>query len=302
MNFIRTSPIFVACSAFLVFSGIGALLLFRLNLGIDFTGGSIMEVEYQGAVPAQQDLENILGEYGVSSIQPIGEHGYVFRMGYISEDVHQQILRKIGGEQGGTEKKFESIGPVIGRELRDKTILMIALSAIGITLYIATAFRKSSVYLQSFQYSAVALLITLHDIIIPIGVFALLGKFYGTQVTIPIVVGLLTVLGYSINDTIVVFDRIRENIQRRTGVDLADTVNKSIQQTFGRSVNTSFTVLLVLVALYFFGGATLKDFSLVLIIGVVAGTYSSIFLAPPLLVWWKQGLSGVSVERHSIDK
>lgn len=290
MNFIRYSPIFVACSAFLVVSSIGALLLFRLNLGIDFTGGSIMEVEYQEVVPSQEDLEGSLKEFGVSSSQPIGEKGYVFRMGYLSEELHQQVLQKIGGEQGGMEKKFESIGPVIGRELRNKTIFMIVLSALGIFLYIATAFRKSSMYLQSFQYSAVALLITLHDVIIPIGVFALLGKFYGTQITIPIVVGLLTVLGYSINDTIVVFDRIRENIQRRTGVDLADTVNKSIRQTFGRSVNTSCTVLLVLASLYFFGGATLKDFSLVLIIGVVAGTYSSIFLAPPLLVWWKQGL------------
>ncbi len=288
MNFIRTSPLFVVCSALLVLSSIGALVLFRLNLGIDFTGGSMMEVEYQGAMPSQQDLENTLKEFGVSSIQPIGEKGYVFRMGYLSEDLHQQVLRNIGGGQGVAEKKFESIGPVIGKELRDKTLLMIALSALGIFLYIATAFRKSSMYLQSFQYSAVALLVTLHDIIIPIGAFALLGKFYGTQITIPIVVGLLTVLGYSINDTIVVFDRIRENIQKKTGTNLIDTVNKSIRQTFGRSVNTSFTVLLVLASLYFFGGATLKDFSLVLIIGVVAGTYSSIFLAPPLLVWWRQ--------------
>ncbi|MDO8470556.1 MAG: protein translocase subunit SecF [bacterium] len=289
MNLIRYSPVFIVCSLLFVLSAVIALLVFRLNLGIDFMGGSIMEVEYQGILPQQQDLEGILKQFGAPSIQPIGEKGYIFRMGYLAEDVHQEVLRAIDLGQGVTEKKFEAIGPVIGNELRNKTLLMIVLSALGIALYIAMAFRKSSLYIQSFQYSAVALLVTLHDVIIPIGAFALLGKLYGTQITIPIIVGLLTVLGYSINDTIVVFDRIRENITKRSGIDLADTVNKSINQTFGRSVSTSSTVLLVLAALYFFGGATLKDFSLVLIIGVIAGTYSSIFLAPPLLVWWKQG-------------
>ena len=290
MNFIRYSKFFIAISFFLVVGSIVALLFFRLNLGIDFTGGSIMEVEYQGALPQQQDIEVTLKGFGSFSIQPIGGNGYVIRTGYLTEDAHQQVLKAIGGGGGLIEKKFESIGPVIGKELRNKTLFMIALSAIGIALYIAMAFRKSAAYLNSFQYSAVALLVTLHDVIIPMGVFALLGKLYGTQITIPIVVGLLTVLGYSINDTIVVFDRIRENIMKRTGVDLVDTVNKSIRQTLGRSVNTSVTVLLVLLALFFFGGATLKDFSLILIIGVAAGTYSSIFLAPPLLVWWTKKL------------
>ena len=245
-----------------------------------------MEVVYEGEVPTNEVIaEQISGlEIGSPHIQPIGEKGIVIRMNDITEQVHRSVLLSLG--EGVTESKFESIGPVIGKELQEKTLVLVSLSLLAIILYITFAFRRIAGQVKFWHWSVAALFALVHDLLIPIGLFAVLGAFYEVQLNIPIVVALLTVVGYSINDTVVVFDRIRENIGRKVSTSLEQTVAVSIRQALSRSLGTSTTTLIVLVSLYFFGGETLKYFALALIAGVIAGTYSSLFVAPTILVKW----------------
>lgn len=286
MNILRYKNIYFAFSGILVTASIAAIMIFGLNFGIDFLGGSILEGEYSTQRPSVQEITEKLSEVGLQSliVQPTGDNGVILRTEFISQDTHEHIVALLGNEFN--ELRFESIGPVIGKELRNQAFWMIILALFVLIVYISIAFRRIAEPVRSWQYGFTTFLVLIHDLIIPLGVFVVLGKLYGVQITIPIVVGLLTVLGYSINDTVVVFDRIRENLIRRSGVDFKDTVEKSLLQTIGRSLSTSFTTLLVLFAVYFLGGDTLKDFSLILIIGIVTGSYSSIFIAPPLLVAW----------------
>lgn len=298
-------------------ASLSSLFVFGLNPGIDFTGGSILEAEYQKARPSMPAIREQLSPLNINSlyIQPIGEKGVLLRMKEIDEALHQQILEKLkqaktapkpvaefieqqkGEEEAGQilgnqdqsqvkEVRFESIGPVIGRELKQKTTWMIILASVLIILYIAWAFRRVSRPCRSWQYGIAGILALGHDVLIPVGVFSVLGRFWGVQITIPIITALLTVMGYSINDTVVVFDRIRENLIKTGAFDFRQTVDSALNQTLTRSVNTSLTTLFVLLALFFFGGVTLKYFALALVLGIVAGTYSSIFLAAPLLVSW----------------
>ena len=204
----------------------------------------------------------------------------------VDEATHQQILTALNTLTPTTEKSFEYIGPSIGQELRNSTEIAIVLALFAITLYIAFAFRKVSKPVSSWKYGITSLVALFHDVLIPIGVFSVLGHFYNIEITIPIVAALLTILGFSVHDTIVIFDRIRENILRRGMGQFEDTVNWSLTQTLGRSISTVITVLFVLLSIYFLGGETLKYFSLALIIGITSGAYSSIFIASPLLVSW----------------
>lgn len=186
-----------------------------------------------------------------------------------------------------TEIRFESVGPVLGQEMRTKTLYAVVLAILMIIAYIAWVFRKASRPVASWKYGVTAVVALMHDILITIGCFALLGKFFNIEVNLTFVAALLTILGYSVNDTIVVFDRIRENIFRASSDDMfVDIVNKAINQTVIRSINTSMTVLLALIAIFFFGGNSIQDFTLALIIGVFFGTYSSIFIASALIVSW----------------
>jgi preprotein translocase subunit SecF len=223
----------------------------------------------------------------------------------ISEDIHQEVVSSLsqdvifvpeeGGEEGDMqmqitmveieEKRFESIGPVIGQELRQKTILVAIVALLSMILYIAFSFRKVQRPLKSWQYGIISVIALFHDLLIPLAVFSILGRYYGIEFTIPVVTALLAVLGYSINNTVVVFDRIREHLLR-AGDDFDKTVNASLNETLSRQINTSLTTLFVAGAIYFFGGATLQYFALALVLGILAGTYSSIFLAGPLLYSW----------------
>jgi|SRR3989344_2937366 len=287
VNFLKYRKIYYVFSGLLISFSIFALASWQLNLGIDFTGGSVLELEFLQDRPSNQEIENKLAglNIGLDSIQPTLEKGLILRMKDINEETHQKVLQQLGGNI--KEKSFESIGPTIGKELTDKTKVFIVLVLVAIIFFVAIAFRKASGPVSSWKYGLVASLVAFfHDILIPLGVFSYLGKFYDVQVTIPIVVGLLTILGYSVHDTIVVFDRIRENILLRSAQTFAEIVNKSLNQTLVRSISTSFTTLLVLLALFFIGGETLKYFSLILILGISTGTYSSIFIASPLLVSW----------------
>ena len=207
-------------------------------------------------------------------------------MAEVDEETHQKIIQKLGEISLVQEKRFESIGPSIGKELRQKTIILIVISFLSLLIYIAIAFRKVSRPLFSWQYGIISIIALIFDILIPIGVLALLGKLYNVQFNIPIITALLTILGYTINDKVIIFDRVRENILRSRGEDFESIVNQSLNQTLMRSLSTGSCTLLVLISLFLFGGETLKYFSLILIIGIIIGTYSSIFLAAPLLVFW----------------
>jgi len=264
-----------------------SLIVFGLNFGIDFTGGSILELEFWGERISNEEIKEVLSDFdlGQVQVQSSGEHGIILRMKDISEETHQEVLKRLE-EKGLGELRFEAIGPVIGKELKNKTKIVALLSVLAILLYITFAFQKISKPVASWQYGIASLIALGHDIFIPLGVFSLLGTLYNVQITIPVITALLTVLGYSINNTVVVFDRIRENLIRDRSSDFEHVVNKSLSETLTRSLNTSLTTLFVLFAILFFGGATLKYFALALIIGLICGTYSSLFLASPILVSW----------------
>jgi preprotein translocase subunit SecF len=291
IEFVKYSKVYFTFSGIFILASLASLFFFGLNPGIDFTGGSILEVEYQEQRPLNQEIRELLTglELGEFSLQPTDEKGLILRMKDIKEETHQEIISKLKeNSDGGLEElRFESIGPIIGKELKDKTGIVVVLSLLAILLYIAIAFRKLSFPVKSWQYGFVSLFALFHDALIPLGIFSFLGIFYEIQITIPVIVALLTVIGYSINNTVVVFDRIRENLFKRTGgSDYQDTVDISLNQTLSRSINTSLTTLFVLAAIFFFGGETLKYFALMLILGIISGTYSSLFLAGPLLVAW----------------
>ena len=286
--FLKHKKIYFIFSGILIGVSLVCLIAFGLNPGIDFTGGSILELEYKTERPSNQIIKDTLSDFDLGEIyiQPADERGVILRMKDISEETHQDIVEKLNEETEVEELRFEAIGPVIGKELKEKTKIVVILALLAIVLYIAFSFRKLTFPAKSWQYGIASLVALFHDALIPLGIFAILGKFYGIQMTIPVVVALLTVLGYSINNTVVVFDRIRENLLKRIGSNYEETVDKSLNQTLTRSISTSLTTLFVLTAIFFFGGETLKYFALALILGITAGTYSSLFLVSPLLVTW----------------
>lgn len=285
--FIKYSKIYYIFSGLLVVVSIVSILIFGLKFGIDFLGGSILEAEFKNR-PENRLIQEKLTDLNLEEIiiQPTGNNGVILRMSEINEDTHQKILSKMNEISEVQEKRFESIGPNIGKELRQKTIFLIIISLIMLLIYIAIAFRKVSKPIFSWQYGIISIIALFFDILIPIGFLALLGKLYNAQFNIPIITALLTILGYTINDKVIIFDRVRENIIRSQGFDFETLVNQSLNQTLTRSLSTGSCTLLVLIAVFFFGGETLKYFSLILILGIIVGTYSSIFLASPLLVTW----------------
>ncbi len=291
-NFTRYRKTYFIFSGVLIIASIAAIIIFGLNPGIDFTGGSLLEIGYKDERPSIETVKEKLSsfEFKEMYIQPVGEKGIIMRIKEkdLDIDTQEKVLEKLkeGGEIEEKSAGFEAISPIIGGELKKKTRIAIFLALLAIVLYIAWAFRKVSQPVRSWQYGIASLIALGHDVLIPLGVFSVLGHFYGVQLTVPIVAALLTILGYSINNTVVVFDRIRENLIRGRGADYEETVNISIRQTLSRSINTSLTTLLVLFAIFFFGGETLKYFSLTLILGISFGTYSSLFLASPIIVSW----------------
>lgn len=277
-----------------VLSGIAALggaltlLGWGLKPGIDFTGGSLLEIDYPGERPPMPELrekiQTAIDEVSLT-VQPVGDHGVVIKFPHVTEAEHQQLIAALRqGHPDVVEQRFDSIGPTIGRELRQKTWWAVILAIVGMVAYISFAFRKVRRPVPSWQYGGIAIFALLHDMLITSGAFAVLGHFYGLEVNAPFVAAMLTVFGYSVNDTIVVFDRIRDNLLHHSTSNFAALVETSIRQTIVRSTNTSVGTLLSLLSILAFGGETIRDFALALIIGIVVGTYSSIFLASPLLV------------------
>lgn len=289
-SFTKYSKIYYAFSGILIIGAIASLIVFGLKFGIEFTGGSNMEVDFTQKRPSNEEISKSLSEFNLGDIivQPTGDKGALLQFKGIDEATHQKVLAKLNTLAPLQEKSFQYIGPSIGQDLKNKTQIAIGLALLAITLYIAFAFRKVSRPVASWKYGVTSLIALFHDILIPLGVFSVLGKFYNVEITVPIVAALLTILGFSVHDTIVIFDRIRENILRAGMAEFSQTVDKSLNQTIGRSISTVITVLLVMASLFFFGGDTLKYFSLALIIGVTSGAYSSIFIASPLLVSWQK--------------
>lgn len=298
MSIIKNRKIFFALSGILIIGSIVAMLVYGFNLGIDFKGGSILEVSYArgeiddiaSAQSSRPDLEKIksdldklnLGNY---ILTPSGENNYILKTHEVTQTEKTTILNTLSKIASAKEEKFNSIGPVVGNELKNKALLAIILVIICIVLFITFAFRKVSYPVASWKYGLATIIALAHDVVIPTGVFVVFMHFSGGEIDLLFVTALLAILGYSVHDTIVVFDRVRENLHNTVkGETFEQTVGKSVTQTFGRSINTSLTIFLALIALYFVGGESTKDFAFVLLIGIITGTYSSIFVASPLLV------------------
>ena len=298
MFIVKYKKIFVGISVTLVALSLLSLFVFGLNVGIDFKGGALLEVVYRDSRPAQADLDKPLSDLGFGSIslQPTQELGYIVKSRDLNDSEHSLLLAVLSGGEPETltEMSFNSIGPSVGRELTKKAVIAVVLVSLAIICFIAFAFRKVSHLsglgrqaVASWKYGFIAIISLLHDIAIPIGIFAALSHYYGAELDTLFVVAILTILGLSVSDTIVIFDRIRENIRNQAEVgrvNFAETVGRSLEQSFIRSLCTSLTVILVLLALFFFGPATTSSFALMLIAGMFFGTYSSLFLASPLLV------------------
>jgi len=287
LRIIKYRNVWFVFSSILVVGGVASLLLFPLRFGIDFTGGSLMELAFDKQAPSAQETRDVLEKDSVNDfvVQPAGDKGMLIRLPHMDEARHQEILSTIKSKLGeAKEQRFESVGPSVGDDLRQSALWSLALVLLGICSYIAFAFRKVSKPVASWKYGIITLIPALfHDVLIPIAVFALLGHFLLVEVNSAFIAAILTVLGFSVHDTIVVFDRIRENLLKTSG-SFEEIVERSVNETLARSINTSLTVFLPLLTIFLFGGETLKWFALALIIGLIAGTYSSIFLCAPLLV------------------
>lgn len=299
MFIIKRKKIFIGISTVLVVLSFISLFVFGLKIGIDFKGGALTEVVYKTERPAQPALEKSLTALNLGSVllQPTGNLGYLVKTRDLNDSEHVLLLKALSGDgkDALTEMSFNSIGPSVGQELTRKAILAIILISLAIICFIAFAFRKVSHLsglghqaVASWKYGIIAIVTLLHDVAIPVGLFVILSHYFRAEADTLFVVAILTILGLSVSDTIVVFDRIRENLRNQAGVskiNFGETVGKSLRQSYTRSISTSLTVILVLLALFFFGPVTTKYFALMLTAGMFFGTYSSIFLASPLLVW-----------------
>lgn len=291
---IQKRKIFLSLSTLAAVISVVALFTWGLNFGIDFTGGSLMEVEYKNYQPSISEIQDSLKSVGLHNlvIQPT-ENSTILRFKENSEEIHQNVAKNLSliikdkKDASFKELQFDSVGPSIGKELKSKSFNATAICFIMIIIFISIAFNKVSKPVASWKYGVAAIIALIHDILFILGVFAFLGHYYGVEINTPFIAAVLTVLGYSVSDTIIVFDRIRENLPK-SQEDFENTVNRSVNQTLTRSINTSFSAILALLAVLFFGGSTIKDFALALIIGIFVGTYSSIFIASPVLVVWNK--------------
>lgn len=284
LHLMRYKLVFFILSTVMILPGLFFLVTSGLKLGIDFTGGALLE--YQFEKPVSKDE---LDQYGV--ITPSGENTYIIRTKPLEHDQLQNLKTELNDKYGKFEiKREENVGPVIGQELKQKAVIALIVSSMMIVLYITYAFRKVPKPASSFRFGITAIAALLHDVLLVIGVFAILGKFLNIEVDILFVTALLTIIGFSVHDTIVVFDRIRENLPKHLSKSFTDVADISIAQTLARSLNTSITIMFVLTALLLFGGESIRWFIVALLVGIISGTYSSIFNATALLTWWEERL------------
>ncbi len=299
INFIKYKNIYYWISGTFCLLSLLAVIFLGLVPGIEFSGGSVIEVEYAQERPTTEEVVKKLEVAGLHevNVQPLGESGFLIKVRESEEQVYEVMT---GALDSAEVRQFEAIGPTVGSELKRKAVMAIVISSVLVIFYISIIFQQKSGSVNSLKYGVIATGIAFfHDILILTGIFAVLGYFYGVPVTVPIVVAFLTTLGYSLNDTVVIFDRIRENLrlkekdreEKSSRGELEVVVNKSLNEILGRSLSTSLTTLLVLFSLMFFVGGDIYYFTLALIMGVALGTYSSIFLAGPLVLDWNDGSS-----------
>ncbi len=302
MWIIKHRAIFYTLSIVLIVASIFSFVKWGLNFGIDFTGGTLIEISYSNERSVQSDiLSSISAIDAKASVRPAGTDSYIIRMKPIDQNEKAKVLEVLKISSSLNEenlltnqnastsvaslKTFDSIGPILGAESLRKALVSIVLVILGIVLFITFAFRKVSEPVSSWKYGLVAIVALVHDVIIPTGVFSVLGHYAGYEIDTLFVTAILVILGFSVHDTIVVFDRVRENLRNYSSKKpFVEVVGESINQTLVRSVNTSLTTLIALLVLYFVGGSATEHFSLALIIGIAAGTYSSIFVGSALLV------------------
>lgn len=299
MFIVNNRKLFFGLSLLLVIGSFVAVYIYGLNFGIDFKGGSILEVSYPSlpveTMTVRPDAESIktglnglnLGSY---ILTPSGNSNYILKTREITPAEKTQVVSVLSnnGTLEVKEERFNSVGPTVGDELKNKAYLAIIVVLVCIVLFVTFAFRKVSFPVPSWKYGFATIIALAHDVVVPTGIYVVWTHFRGGEIDLLFVTALLAILGYSVHDTIVVFDRVRENLRlshdAKSKNSFADTVGTSLTQTMGRSINTSLTIFLALVALYFMGGEATRNFAFVLLVGVIAGTYSSIFLASTLLV------------------
>ncbi len=290
MKLIQYYKYLFALSGVILVLGIISLAVYGLKLGIDFKGGTIAQLQFEQAVDLGK-VKDVVASQGVKdvTVQNSGTNGVIIRTEAIEKEQHDKVNEALKTQIGNfQETEYDSIGPVIGQELKQKALYQLILVSIGIIFYIAYAFRRVARPITPWQFGIAAVIALLHDLLIVLGIFSFLGHYHGIEIDSLFVTAMLTVLGFSVHDTIVVFDRIRENLKIYAGQSIDFVVNHSISQTLVRSLNTSLTVLFVLLALLLFGGVTIRNFVLALFVGVITGTYSSIFVASPILLLWQR--------------
>lgn len=288
----RYKVFYFVFSLLMIIPGLYYLVVSGLKLGIDFTGGALLEYKFERSIDTES-LKQYLGTNGVEVGQVItsGNNTYIIRTKPLDQEKVNTVKRILVEKYGNVESlREENVGPVIGNELKRKSLLAILVSSIAIVAYISFSFRKVPKPTSSWRFGIAAIVALLHDVLIVVGAFAIFGAFYKVEIDTLFITALLTIIGFSVHDTIVVFDRIRENLTKNIGRKFSDVANISVIQTVGRSLNTSLTVVFVLLALLLFGGEAIKWFVVALLIGVISGTYSSIFNATAMLVWWEEKL------------
>ena len=288
MNIVKHRYIYFAISLVVIIPGMIALLVWGFPLAIDFTGGSLLDITFSGQAPQPAQILEVYSQFGLgdSQVQTSGTHEVIIRSKDMTEDQKAQIVDAMQQKfnQTITVQSFETVGPSIGREVAARAADAVGLAAIGIMAYITYAFRGVP---HAFRFGVAAIIAMLHDVAVVVGVEAILGHFLGWEVDSLFLTALLTVIGFSVHDTIVVFDRIRENSNIYRRLPFETVVNHSVVQTLDRSINTQLTVMLTLLSLALFGGITIRHFVVTLLVGVFSGTYSSIFNASPILVVWE---------------
>lgn len=291
MYIVNHRKIFYSISVILLVCSVFSVLFWGLKPSTDFTGGSLLDISFVGNKPTAREVGEVLTglNFGDASIRSSGG-GFILRLKEISQVEKDSIIKRLSldGKYSPEEKTFSTIGPILGNEAIHKAWISVVLVLLAIVLFITFAFRKVSRPISSWIYGVVTVLALIHDVIIPTGVFSILGHFWGFEVDTLFVTALLVILGFSVHDTIVVFDRVRENLHKNEDYggkkDFQTIVGESINETFTRSVNTSLTTLLAVLALYVLGPETVRNFALTLLIGITIGTYSSIFIGSTLLV------------------
>jgi preprotein translocase subunit SecF len=278
---------FFLISGIVILIGIISLATFGLKPGIEFSSGSILTINFEQGVE-QAELNQELADLGYSNviIQTTGEGDYIIRTQELSSEEKTALEEDLSARFGPlTEREFNSVSAMIAAETVQNAAIGVAVAAVGILLYITWAFR---VMPKPFRYGVCAVIALLHDVVLVLGIFAILGAVLGWEINLMFITGILAIIGYSVNNIVVVFDRIRENLRRGFVADFQSVVNNSIVETMSRQMNTSLTTVLVVLALLFFVGATIQNFAIILLIGIVAGTFDSIFIAPNLLIVWEK--------------